>query len=672
MRTQDTIHHYALVIRQNWRIILITVLLCSALTCLISLCLPQVYQANALVKVHSATTQPTGNDVFSAQAAATSYAVLVTSPEVFREVAQQLSGMTQTQLEKAVTASPVDNSQLIQIRAQANTAEDAAHLANTVAAVFIQVQETKEATRLQASIDQLAANLATTRLALDTFGTKTVPGQNTQASNENLAQQKSQLDAYQATYTSLLNTYNQLQTQKAEVSTMFSIVQTANPPTDPASPLIALNTLLAFAMSLVLVLVFVLVHDWLDTTIKTGRDLVQFTRLGLLGSIPARHITEGSELLDLTKTGSNKAREAYMCLGSSFLELFQGEHAILVTGLHPHVGVTTTATYLALSLAQTGKRVLLIDANIQQPRLHDVFVRPNTRTIVESLRSMPFAQQKPDIALAGWLRQWKTHIPNLWLLPAGTKDGSATPAQTIQELQKLRTFVLDSSENTRLIDVMIFDAPVLEESSLTTLLTSVTSATVLVVQAGKEHKETLQTTSQTLQRLQSPILGVVINRQQPFHHSYFYLDSDIKSDPEQKQVVQEMATIATPSVTREKEQVVSSSFLERDTVASPQVSQSQMNAQKKDLTLPLFSIKKRVPETPVLNQGLPDTPQILPVPLLKGQTNPTPLTVPREQKTADHGAADQKTNTDLPKLQFGPLLRMGTDRSRKNNNSRTA
>ena len=153
MHIQDTLRHYVQVISNHFRLILFGVIFGSTITFVVSLFLPPVYQASALVKVDSApmvaATTTSGNDIFSAQAQAVSYAILVTSPEVLQEAARKLSGRTVDELRKAVSDSPMDNTQLIEIRATASSPKEAADIANTVATTFVQFQETQERTRLQ-------------------------------------------------------------------------------------------------------------------------------------------------------------------------------------------------------------------------------------------------------------------------------------------------------------------------------------------------------------------------------------------------------------------------------------------------------------------------------------------------------------------------------------------
>src|SRR6266566_891191 len=114
MHIQDTLRHYAQVIRNCFRFILLGVIFGSTVTFVISLFLPPVYQASALVSVNSAPTAAataSGNDVFSAQAQAVSYAILVTSPEVLQEASKKLPEMTIDELKNVVSDSPMDNTQ---------------------------------------------------------------------------------------------------------------------------------------------------------------------------------------------------------------------------------------------------------------------------------------------------------------------------------------------------------------------------------------------------------------------------------------------------------------------------------------------------------------------------------------------------------------------------------
>jgi Mrp family chromosome partitioning ATPase len=177
-----------------------------------------------------------------------------------------------------------------------------------------------------------------------------------------------------------------------------------------------------------------------------------------------------------------------------------------------------------------------VDANLRHPALHDIFLCPNASGLVESLQNI-HAFQEPSTSLPHlWLNQWKTDIPNLWLLPAGPPGSYLTspsyePALGLL-LERLLGGPIKTSEQLRpaLVDLVIFDAASLEEGTDAYLLAAVADATVLIIEAGKEHKDTLQRLRVTFQQFGAPILGVIINRQQKRHRSYFHVPRQVSSE----------------------------------------------------------------------------------------------------------------------------------------------
>lgn len=532
VQLRDILRHYARVIRHWYAFILIGSAVGTLITLGISLIITPTYQASALIRVNGqATTTP--GDISNNQALAVSYALLVTSPDVLQTVAARLPGTTVNQLKNVVSDSPMENTEIIEVRAQAETAHMAADIANMVATVFIQVEITRESTHLQSSLDAYAQNLANAKTALDSAQQQLTALQNAHASDDTIAHQKNLLDTYQSSYTYLLMGYDQLQTQKFLVGNTLSITQLALPPDSPSSPQVALNTLLAGLLSVVLMLVLVLLLDWMDVTIKTTDDVVFLTGLEPLGSVP---LDNSSTLMAAVSSVDNSLiGEAFATIGTNFLAISKGQRSILVTALQQGVGTSSTALHLAISLVQSGKRVLLVDANLRRPVLHEVFQCDNSKGLANSLIDVHLFQNPAAGLPTLWLNQWKTAMPNLWFLPSGPQTPYAPVVLRMPELRTLQHYLLGRYEVTDsyevqptlqrsqpLIDYIIFDSLSLEEGNDAIALAAMTDGSVLVTEAGKAHKEMLDRARATLQRLGSSIIGIVVNRQKTRHNSYFY------------------------------------------------------------------------------------------------------------------------------------------------------
>jgi polysaccharide biosynthesis transport protein len=530
------LRHYARLIWHRLWLIFLGVVLCTGATYAISKHATLTYEATALIQVTAPDTS-NGSDVFSNQALAVSDALLVTSDDVLRTAAMNLPGVTFAQLQEAVSASPADSTELIQVRGDATTPALAAAITNTVTQTFIQLQVKTETTLLQGTAEQLSQQLVEAKTSVDQAQAKLSSLQQNTASAAQIDQQTNLLNTYQANYDSILTNYNDIQLQQATMARSLTVVQPATPPAQPLGSRTLLNTAIAAAMSLLLMFTLVLFLDWADATLKTPEDVAQLALLEPLGSIPLRRANNTHLVSDLSYDDI-QLEQALAIITTNFNALNMGQRSFLVTSLHAGTGTTTVATRLATAIAQYGTRVLLIDAHIRRPLLHTTFNMPNTRGLATCQVDVHLLQKQPH-NVRNWLSQWATTEPNLWLLPAGTVMGSSATLLRSPELRKLLDWLLQEQESSSgntvssPIDIIIFDTPALDEEADTVILAPLCDRSILVVEAGKERKEALQKAQMTLKRLGAPILGVVINRQKASHHSYLYINQpqpDVFSD----------------------------------------------------------------------------------------------------------------------------------------------
>jgi capsular exopolysaccharide synthesis family protein len=520
------LQHYTWLLWHRLWLIVTGIVLCTGATYAISSHTTPIYEASSLVQV-TAPDSGNGNDIFSNQALAVSDALLVTSDDVLHAATKSLPGVTFDQLQKAVSASPADNTELIQIRGDATTPNLAAAITNTVTQIFIQQQVQAETARLQGTATQLSQQLAAAKTSMDQAQGELTLLQRNGGTAAQIDQETNLLNTYQLNYNSLLTNYSNIQLQKATMTRSLSVVQPATPPAQPLGSRKWLNTGIAAAMSALLMVILVLLLDWVDATIKTPEDVAQLAQLEPLGSIPLRaHDSEHPSDLSFN---DNQLERAFAIINTNFNALNTGQRSLMITSLHPRSGSTTVATRLAIALAQSGTHVLLVDAHMHQPELHALFHLPNIRGLANCQTDVQALQKQPD-QVYNWLSQWATTESNLWLLPAGPMGGNSTPILRSKELRKLVGWLLqeqDISSGRKLsspVDIIIFDTPAMEEEADTITLAPLCDSSILVIEAGKERKETLKKAQATLQRLGAPILGVVVNRQKPSHHSYLYIN----------------------------------------------------------------------------------------------------------------------------------------------------
>jgi capsular exopolysaccharide synthesis family protein len=184
---------------------------------------------------------------------------------------------------------------------------------------------------------------------------------------------------------------------------------------------------------------------------------------------------------------------------------------ILITSSMPGEGKTTTAINTALSLARTRARVLLIDADTRNPRVHKHFGFEN-EVGLSSILVGPKAQ--PD--LLSWIEQ--DRASGLWVLTAGPPDLNFTEllgSERIRELLKELGFFFE---------YIVIDSPPVAHFADGVLLSQMVDGVLLVVNSGKTRREVVRQSQQLLRDVGANIIGVVLNNVKvpPLEYGYYY------------------------------------------------------------------------------------------------------------------------------------------------------
>lgn len=288
-----------------------------------------------------------------------------------------------------------------------------------------------------------------------------------------------------------------------------SVVETGELPDSPVKPRIALNTALAALAGLAIAAGVALLFEYLDDTVKTAEDL-ETTGLVALGGVARfpRPRTETESLMVGSQRRSSAA-EAYKVLRTNveFSTLDRPGQTLLVTSANPGEGKTTTTANLALAIAQTGKRVVVVDSDLRRPNLHKLFGLSNTGGLSSALLSK-------EASLDGYVQ--RTRFENLAVLTSGPLPPNPSELLSSRRLDA----VLEALK--RKADVMLFDSPPALPVADASILASKVDGTILVVDSGKTRVDALRRACETLGRSKTRVLGGILNKLSPKGRGYYY------------------------------------------------------------------------------------------------------------------------------------------------------
>ena len=311
----------------------------------------------------------------------------------------------------------------------------------------------------------------------------------------------------------------------------ISVVDYAIVPDFPVGPGRMRTVMLAFFLSLGLGIALALFLEYLDDTVHSTEDVEQFLRLPALAVIPAMGAASaprrllssattlqkrngsngGNPELLLNITGRSALAEAYRQLRTSVLLSTAGRapKTLLVTSSLPGEGKTTTAVNTAISLAQTGANVLIIDADMRRPRLRSIFDLPER----EGLSSILSSEMKPDQMLGTIVKDPTTGLNVLTSGPV-----PPNPAELLGSEQMRKLIAVLSIPFTHIV----IDSPPVSSFTDGVLVASIVDGVLLVVHGGKSSRGVVRRSRQMLLDVGAKIVGVVLNNVSIRSHDYYY------------------------------------------------------------------------------------------------------------------------------------------------------
>jgi len=324
------------------------------------------------------------------------------------------------------------------------------------------------------------------------------------------------LKAAQTTYEALLTKLQEVQVAENQNIGNARIISPALIPDQSSGPRKLIIIAAGGVVGVIVALIAAFTLDLIDSSVKTlkeARELFQYTLLGVIPSvgrnIKRNYLEQQIPRIIGREIPHHPVGDAYQMLQANlqFLNSDKKLKAIVVTSSVPQEGKSEVAANLAVTMAQLGQRVLLVDANMRHPIQHHIWEITNA----VGLSNVMVDQVALNVAI-------QQPIPNLYVLPSGV-----VPPNPVALLDSQRMAGLVNSF-TQEYDFVIFDTPPLAGMLDAAVLSKLVDGMLLVVRPGVINYDTANAAKEFLRQSGQQVLGMVINgmniKREP--DSYFY------------------------------------------------------------------------------------------------------------------------------------------------------
>jgi non-specific protein-tyrosine kinase len=535
---------YIRILLKRWWLILLLTLVGSGAAVYNTLQEPPIYRSTATLLLNPALlpdSYVSGSFSYISYRAAElaqNYSLyLKTSAFAEKVIAEEGLNISPGALIDAISTRLIEGTQYFEITATRNDATEAQMLAMAIANNFIdahmaQQQQQLALQRAAGDVDNMQALLreklererqyyeeqvTVHRLQIEQIETQPPSA----ARDELVAAVQARLSEYENRLLTIMSDQIELQPQgqNTQIDTV-TIVQPAPLPESPIGTGKMQRILFALMASLVVGVTLAFGLEYLDYTVKGPDDLEALVGEPILGALSVVQETntnrEGIESIFVLAQPRSSISEAVRALRTNILFSQAGRElrSLIVTSAGPGEGKTTVAANLAVVMADAGKRVILVDADMRRPTLHKRFGVVNS----VGLSSLMIADDPTDPrVLRRHLQQGP--VETLLLLTSGPIPPN--PAALLSSERAYQVLTALEAE----ADIVIYDTPPALTVTDAVILASRADATLQVVRAGVTRREIVLKTRATLQRVDANLMAPVINWVRAAdigHYGYYY------------------------------------------------------------------------------------------------------------------------------------------------------
>lgn len=297
-------------------------------------------------------------------------------------------------------------------------------------------------------------------------------------------------------------------------------------------------------MGIVVSFAYVVIIYLFDNTIKKEEDIEEYIKIKSLGSVPINN--DKSEIINRENT-KTYITESINTIRTNILYMNSTKNAktILITSCMPREGKSWISTNIAVSFAETNKKVLLVDADMRKGRINKIFKVDNRAGLSNYLFNMNSDVEKDVYLAKEYIKE--TKIPNLHILTNGTIPPNPSELLASSNMKELLA-ILKS-----IYDIIIIDAPPCKLVSDSIVLSTIVDSSVIVTNSGNTKISDLKEIKKSINIVGGKIIGAIVNKAKIKGKKYskkYQNESDLNTynKNEKSQTVEELIEKAIPKL----------------------------------------------------------------------------------------------------------------------------
>ncbi len=319
---------------------------------------------------------------------------------------------------------------------------------------------------------------------------------------------KRRVDTNRFLYEALIKQMKEKGITEQSQSVNVWVIEQAKIPERPATPRKKRNLLLGFILGLFGGMGLAFFLEYLDNTIKSPEDVEEKFSIPVIATIDSFSEKNQTIVEKVLSDTTSLAAESFKGLRTSIF-LSSADHppkTLLITSMTPEEGKSSICTCLGAAIAQAGKKVLIIDADMRRPTQHKKLQTEN-RTGLSSFLAGMVDTQEQIISSTG---------KNLDLISSGPIPPNPSELLSSGKFQTIKAKALET------YDMILVDTPPMASVTDPVILSKHVDAVIIVTWAGKTTHEILGKGLKQLEDVSAPVTGLVLNRFNARKSGYYY------------------------------------------------------------------------------------------------------------------------------------------------------